>query len=187
MLQAAVADDAGLPLLLCDAGPVRCAFHYCSHSLPLAALQEMPWHSGDEQSPLDMWLLITPTGLCCAVLCCAVLCCAVLCCAVLCCAVLCCAVLCCVCSCQVLIKAELDSSDAGRPVYLLGESFGGLLSLALAIKLGDYIDRLVLVNPASSFSDSPWPALGPLLAQLPPDVYKFLPFVLVRQSQPCLE
>lgn len=89
--------------------------------------------------------------------------------------------------CQDLIKAELDSSDAGRPVYLLGESFGGLLSLALAIKLGDYIDRLVLVNPASSFADSPWPALGPLLAQLPPDVYKFLPFVLVRWLQPCLE
>lgn len=76
------------------------------------------------------------------------------------------------------MKQELDQADAGRPVYLLGESFGGILCLALAIKLGDYIDRVVLVNPASSFSDSIWPQAGPLLAQLPPDVYKLLPFAL---------
>lgn len=40
-----------------------------------------------------------------------------------------------------LIKAELDSCDGGRPVYLMGESFGGLLVMALAIKLEAYIDR----------------------------------------------
>lgn len=79
---------------------------------------------------------------------------------------------------QALVKHELDQADVGRPVYLLGESFGGLLCLALAIKLGDYIDRIVLVNPASSFSDSIWPQAGPLLTQLPPEVYKLLPFAL---------
>jgi alpha-beta hydrolase superfamily lysophospholipase len=42
---------------------------------------------------------------------------------------------------QGLIKAELDSCDGGRPVYLMGESFGGLLVMALAIKLEAYIDR----------------------------------------------
>jgi hypothetical protein len=42
---------------------------------------------------------------------------------------------------QGLIKAELDGCDGGRPVYLMGESFGGLLVMALAIKLEAYIDR----------------------------------------------
>uniref|UniRef100_A0A383WM75 Phospholipid/glycerol acyltransferase domain-containing protein n=1 Tax=Tetradesmus obliquus TaxID=3088 RepID=A0A383WM75_TETOB len=77
-----------------------------------------------------------------------------------------------------MIKTELEWSDGGRPVYLLGESFGGILCLALAQKLGDYVDRVVLVNPASSFTNTPWPALGPLLTQLPADVYKLLPFAL---------
>lgn len=29
------------------------------------------------------------------------------------------------------------------------------------------VDRVVLVNPATSFENSPWPALGPLLPQVP--------------------
>ena len=29
------------------------------------------------------------------------------------------------------------------------------------------VDRVVLVNPATSFADSLWPALGPLLPQVP--------------------
>jgi alpha-beta hydrolase superfamily lysophospholipase len=44
---------------------------------------------------------------------------------------------------QAMIKTELEWSDGGRPVYLMGESFGGILCLALAHKLGDYIDRVV--------------------------------------------
>lgn len=77
-----------------------------------------------------------------------------------------------------LIRAELDSCDGGRPVYLMGESFGGLMCMALAIKLESYIDRLVIVNPATSFERSPWPQLGPLLSQLPGDAYKLLPFAI---------
>jgi hypothetical protein len=38
--------------------------------------------------------------------------------------------------------------------------------------------RLVIVNPASSFANSPWPQLGPLLANAPAEVYKFMPFAL---------
>lgn len=68
---------------------------------------------------------------------------------------------------QAQIRQEVTSYGAGRPVYLLGESFGGTLCLALAAKLGNFVDRLVLVNPATSFTDSPWPALGPLLTALP--------------------
>jgi hypothetical protein len=36
----------------------------------------------------------------------------------------------------------------------------------------------VLVNPATSFANSPWPQAGPLLTQLPPEVYRLLPFAL---------
>eukprot|EP00198_Chlamydomonas_reinhardtii_P007578 XP_001696915.1 predicted protein [Chlamydomonas reinhardtii] len=43
---------------------------------------------------------------------------------------------------------------------------------------GACVDRLVLVNPATSFDRSPWPALGPLLPSLPADAYKLLPVAL---------
>ena len=57
--------------------------------------------------------------------------------------------------------------DPDRPVYLLGESFGGLLALAVAAAKTDLVDRLVLVNPATSYEASVWPRLGPVLAKLP--------------------
>lgn len=54
-----------------------------------------------------------------------------------------------------------------RPVYLLGESFGGLLAAAVAAERPDLVDRIVLVNPATSFPRSVWPTLGPLLPSVP--------------------
>ncbi|KXZ52840.1 hypothetical protein GPECTOR_8g223 [Gonium pectorale] len=75
------------------------------------------------------------------------------------------------------IEDEAAGLDPSRPVYLLGESFGGLLALALAQKLS-CVDRLVLVNPATSFDRSPWPSLGPLLPSLPPELYRLLPVAL---------
>jgi pimeloyl-ACP methyl ester carboxylesterase len=57
-----------------------------------------------------------------------------------------------------------------RPVYLLGESFGGILALAVAMRLPRTVHRVVLVNPATSYPRSPWPALGPRLTQLPDEV-----------------
>ncbi|KAG2499012.1 hypothetical protein HYH03_003198 [Edaphochlamys debaryana] len=75
------------------------------------------------------------------------------------------------------IEAEASLAAPSRPVYLMGESFGGLLALALAQRLS-CVDRVVLVNPATSFDRSPWPALGPLLPQLPPDLYRLLPVAL---------
>lgn len=65
----------------------------------------------------------------------------------------------------------------GRPVYLLGESFGGLLALAIA-KGSPFVDRVVLVNPATSFADSPWPQMGSVLTSLPAPVYNLLPMAL---------
>ncbi|KAG2453582.1 hypothetical protein HYH02_001800 [Chlamydomonas schloesseri] len=75
------------------------------------------------------------------------------------------------------IEDEATGLDPGRPVYLLGESFGGIMALALAQRLS-CVDRLILVNPATSFDRSPWPALGPLLPALPADAYKLLPVAL---------
>jgi pimeloyl-ACP methyl ester carboxylesterase len=66
-----------------------------------------------------------------------------------------------------------------RPVYLLGESFGGVLALAVAERLGPaLVDRLVLVNPATSFAESVWPRAGGVLASLPDPLYRALPLLL---------
>ena len=61
----------------------------------------------------------------------------------------------------------MDVNDPDRPVYLLGESFGAVLALAVAAAKTDLVDRLVLVNPATSYENSIWPRLGPALAKLP--------------------
>jgi pimeloyl-ACP methyl ester carboxylesterase len=43
-----------------------------------------------------------------------------------------------------------------RPIYLCGESFGGCLALKLAAYRPKLFQRLILINPASSFSRLPW-------------------------------
>lgn len=52
-------------------------------------------------------------------------------------------------------------------MYLLGESFGGILALAVAAARPDLVDRIVLVNPATSFPRTQWQRLGPLLTSVP--------------------
>lgn len=69
--------------------------------------------------------------------------------------------------CSAYLDAEVDVDDPDRPVYLLGESFGAVLALAVAAAKSDLVDRLVLVNPATSYENSIWPRLGPALAKLP--------------------
>ena len=76
-------------------------------------------------------------------------------------------------------RARASTKNAVDPaVYLLGESMGGLVSLGVARARPDLVDRLILVNPASSFDASPWPAIGPLLPNLPEDLYAALPYAL---------
>ena len=58
-----------------------------------------------------------------------------------------------------LIKSELVYNRQ-RLVYVCGESFGGCLALKTALTAPSLIQRLILVNPASSFNQNPLFGLG---------------------------
>ena len=62
------------------------------------------------------------------------------------------------------------SNDGQQEITLIGESFGGLLAPVVALKLQARkkasLQGLVLVNPATSFNDSNWELLAPLLTSL---------------------
>jgi pimeloyl-ACP methyl ester carboxylesterase len=74
-----------------------------------------------------------------------------------------------------LVRAELKTSSATRPVYLCGESFGGCLAMQVALHEPELFDRLILVNPASSFQSRPWIAWGSQISRwLPESVYRLL-------------
>jgi pimeloyl-ACP methyl ester carboxylesterase/1-acyl-sn-glycerol-3-phosphate acyltransferase len=65
---------------------------------------------------------------------------------------------------------EEVSKEGNREVTLIGESFGGQLAPVVALKLQARkkapLHGLVLVNPATSFDNTNWDQLGPLLASL---------------------
>jgi pimeloyl-ACP methyl ester carboxylesterase len=77
-----------------------------------------------------------------------------------------------------LLKAVSDfveqlSSATDRPVYIIAESFGGLLAPCVALRLQKKYERegknkvlkgMVLVNPATSFEESSWDSLAPMLS-----------------------
>jgi len=64
-----------------------------------------------------------------------------------------------------LIKAEMAHRPAERPVYLCGESFGGCLALKVATQAPELFDRIILINPASSFDRRPWMLWGGQIIQ----------------------
>lgn len=69
-----------------------------------------------------------------------------------------------------LIAEERDRT--GQPVYLCAESFGGCLALLVALYQPSLLHRLILINPASSFSRLPWLQWGSLFSELlPPPLY----------------
>ncbi|MGD1809057.1 alpha/beta fold hydrolase [Dapis sp. BLCC M126] len=81
-----------------------------------------------------------------------------------------------------LIKIEQEAVPK-RPVYLCGESFGGCLALKIALTFPDLLDKLILVNSATSFSQEPIVKYGSYLTQyLPSYLYQLsvtatLPFL----------
>jgi len=81
-----------------------------------------------------------------------------------------------------LIKQE-QSQKPEQTTYLCGESFGGCLGLKLLEAAPDLFDRVILVNPASSFRERPylsWGAVG--TGFMPEPIYRsstvlILPFL----------
>jgi pimeloyl-ACP methyl ester carboxylesterase len=65
-----------------------------------------------------------------------------------------------------LIETELTQ---GQSLYLCGESFGACLAMQVAAQMGAKVERLVLINPASSFARFPLLAAGSMLSGLLPD------------------
>lgn len=54
-----------------------------------------------------------------------------------------------------LLRREIQTA-APRPIVLCGESFGGCLALAVARAAPQLCDRLILINPATSFQERPY-------------------------------
>ncbi len=54
-----------------------------------------------------------------------------------------------------LIYAELEKNSQ-RAIYICGESFGGCLAMKVAVKAPKLFERIILINPASSFQLLPW-------------------------------
>jgi len=78
-----------------------------------------------------------------------------------------------------LERERAGEGSEGRRVYLLGESFGGVLALCVAQRRPDLVDALVVVNPATSYASSAWPALGNgVLLNVPEELYGAVPFLL---------
>lgn len=67
-----------------------------------------------------------------------------------------------------LIQAEL-ATDCDRPVYLCGESFGGCLAMKVALKAPRLFQRIILINPASSFNRRPWISWGSQVSRYLPE------------------
>lgn len=69
-----------------------------------------------------------------------------------------------------LIKAELEKRSS-RSVYLCGESFGGCLAVNVALKSPELFNRIILINPATSFNQRPLLRFGAQLGHWVPDYF----------------
>jgi pimeloyl-ACP methyl ester carboxylesterase len=78
-----------------------------------------------------------------------------------------------------LIHAELNQTGK-RSVYLCGESFGGCLAMQVALHAPWLVDRLILVNPASSFHRKSWVIWGSQMTHyLPESLYPLSAMLLL--------
>ncbi|KAK1567332.1 hypothetical protein Q3G72_010977 [Acer saccharum] len=65
-----------------------------------------------------------------------------------------------------------------RPIYLVGESLGACIALAVSAHVPDVDLVLILANPATSFSKSQLQPLIPILKLLPDQIPFSLPYIL---------
>eukprot|EP01025_Chloroclados_australasicus_P015069 TRINITY_DN1715_c0_g1_i9.p1 TRINITY_DN1715_c0_g1~~TRINITY_DN1715_c0_g1_i9.p1 ORF type:complete len:574 (-),score=37.94 TRINITY_DN1715_c0_g1_i9:430-2151(-) len=77
------------------------------------------------------------------------------------------------------IQSEAEAVSNTRPIYVLGESFGALLAIAVAIECKDVVDRVILINPATSFKRSPWEYIARFLPQIPEGIQQFAPLAFL--------
>merc|ERR1712216_8434 len=80
-----------------------------------------------------------------------------------------------------IVRAFIERAKEEHPereVQLIGESMGGAMSLFVCLKHPELVTRATVVNLASSFDRSVWPSVGPLLPQIPENLYAGLPFAL---------
>ncbi|MBW4521048.1 MAG: alpha/beta hydrolase [Scytolyngbya sp. HA4215-MV1] len=78
-----------------------------------------------------------------------------------------------------LVQAEVGG-QVHRSIYLCGESFGGCLAIQVALRDPQLFHRIVLINPASSFSRRPWMGWGPQLTRwLPEPTYQLSSVLLL--------
>ncbi|XP_062210624.1 phytyl ester synthase 1, chloroplastic-like isoform X2 [Phragmites australis] len=75
------------------------------------------------------------------------------------------------------IKIEHDLSP-NRPIYLVGDSFGGCLALSVAARNPQIDFILILVNPATSFAKTPLQLILPLLEAMPSEFHFTVPYLL---------
>ncbi|KAF9681673.1 hypothetical protein SADUNF_Sadunf05G0026400 [Salix dunnii] len=65
-----------------------------------------------------------------------------------------------------------------KPIYLVGDSFGGCLALAVAARNPQIDLVLILANPATSFNRSQLQPMFPLLEALPDELHSAVPYLL---------
>lgn len=72
------------------------------------------------------------------------------------------------------IRQEVAGTDPLRPVYVMGESFGGLLALAVAMECPEIVSRVVLVGlpPRARRRASPERSAAPFL----PCIHRHFPW-----------
>ncbi|KAG8045438.1 hypothetical protein GUJ93_ZPchr0008g12155 [Zizania palustris] len=75
------------------------------------------------------------------------------------------------------IKNE-NGLSPNRPIYLIGDSFGGCLALSVAARNPQIDLVLILINPATSFSKTPLQPILPVLEAMPSDLYVTVPYLL---------
>ncbi|RVW45191.1 Acyltransferase-like protein, chloroplastic [Vitis vinifera] len=75
------------------------------------------------------------------------------------------------------VRSE-NCHSPNKPIYLVGESLGGCLALAVAARNPDIDLALILANPATSFGKSPLQPLIPLFDVMPDQLNLGVPYVL---------
>ncbi|GFQ01346.1 acyltransferase-like protein at1g54570 chloroplastic [Phtheirospermum japonicum] len=75
------------------------------------------------------------------------------------------------------VRSE-HSSSPNKPIYLVGDSFGGCLALAVAARNPKIDLVVILANPATSFGRSQLQPLFPLLEAMPDELHIAVPYLL---------